>query len=220
MYKKYLDLAVNKGFTTSFFDLYGRLGFDDRARPMEQCLSSAPKQVQELLNGHRGWGSSSIRRRSHMQSKRVARFSMIAALLAVVYGFSVTVPSALAEDEDGRGGGCSNATLHGPYGLTIDATTAPGAALLFRGVVLQNYDGAGHLTIRDHIVFDGTPETDTWTPGTGSYLVHPDCTGVATFSLPSEGPPLKVHFVVVERGRKLREVIDVNAITVTGEKVD
>jgi hypothetical protein len=39
-------------------------------------------------------------------------------------------------------------------------------------------------------------------------------------SLPSEGPPLKVHFVVVEGGRKLREVIDENAITVTGEKVD
>ena len=106
------------------------------------------------------------------------------------------------------------------FGLTIDATTAPGPGLLFRGVGLQSYDGDGHLTIRDHIVFDGTPETDSWTPGTGVYLVHPDCTGIATFSLPSEGPPLKVHFVVVEGGRKLREVIDENAIKVTGEKVD
>jgi len=155
-----------------------------------------------------------------MQSKSVSKLSVIAALLAMVYGFSTIAPSARADDEEGRGRGCSNATLHGAYGLTIDATTAPGVGLPFRGVVLQTYDGAGHLTIRDHIVFDGTPETDSWTPGTGVYLVHPDCTGVATFSLPSEGPPLKVHFVVVEGGRKLREVIDENAITVTGEKVD
>ncbi len=155
-----------------------------------------------------------------MQSKPAFKLSTVAALVAVVYGFSIAVPSARAEDEQWSGKACSNATLRGAYGLTIDATTAPGAPLLFRGVVLQTYDGAGKLTIRDHIVFDGTPETDTWTPGTGVYLVHPDCTGVATFSLPSEGPPLKVHFVVVEGGRKLREVIDANAITVTGEKVD
>jgi hypothetical protein len=155
-----------------------------------------------------------------MQSKSVSKLSVIAALLTMVYGFSIKVPSARADDEEGRGRGCSNATLHGAYGLTIDATTTPGPGLPFRGVVLQTYDGAGHLTIRDHIVFDGTPETDSWTPGTGVYLIHPDCTGVATFNLPSEGPPLKVHFVVVEGGCKLREVIDENAITVTGEKVD
>jgi hypothetical protein len=154
-----------------------------------------------------------------MQSKSVSKLSVM-ALLAMVYGFSITAPRAHAENPERRGKQCSNATLHGAYGLTIDATTAPGSGLLFRGVVLQDYDGAGHLTIRDHIVFDGTPETDSWTPGTGVYQVHPDCTGVATFNIPSEGPPLKVHFVVVEGGKKLREVIDENAITVTGEKVD
>ncbi len=155
-----------------------------------------------------------------MQSKPAFKLSTVAALVAVVYVFSIAAASARAEDEQWSGKACSNATLRDAYGLTIDATTAPGSPLLFRGVVLQTYDGEGKLTIRDHIVFDGTPETDTWTPGTGVYLVHPDCTGVATFSLPSEGPPLKVHFVVVEGGRKLREVIDVNAITVTGERVD
>jgi hypothetical protein len=156
-----------------------------------------------------------------MQSKPVSRLLMMTAPVVAVCGFLIT--ASFAQTEEGaaaQGRKCSNATLHGAYGLTIDATTAPGPGLLFRGVVLQNYDGDGHLTIRDHIVFDGTPETDSWTPGTGVYLVHPDCTGVATFSLPSEGPPLRVHFVVVEGGRKLREVIDENAITVTGEKVD
>jgi|SRR5580700_1397533 hypothetical protein len=84
-----------------------------------------------------------------MQSKSVSKLSVIAALLAMVYGFSTIAPSARADDEEGRGRGCSNATLHGAYGLTIDATTAPGLGLPFRGVVLQTYDGAGHLTIRD-----------------------------------------------------------------------
>jgi hypothetical protein len=155
-----------------------------------------------------------------MQSKPVSKLLMGTARVVAICGFMVTASFAQAENGAAQARKCSNATLHGAYGLTIDATTAPGPGLLFRGVVLQNYDGDGHLTIRDHIVFDGTPETDSWTPGTGVYLVHPDCTGVATFSLPSEGPPLKVHFVVVEGGRKLREVIDENAITVTGEKVD
>jgi hypothetical protein len=156
----------------------------------------------------------------YMQSKSVSKMLMMTAPVVAVCGFLMTASLAQAEDRPGQGRKCSNATLNGAYGLTIDATTAPGPGLLFRGVVLQSYDGDGHLTIRDHIVFDGTPETDSWTPGTGVYLVHPDCTGIATFSLPSEGPPLKVHFVVVEGGRKLREVIDENAITVTGEKVD
>jgi hypothetical protein len=155
-----------------------------------------------------------------MQIRPVSRLLMVTAPVAAVCGLLITASFAQAEDGAAQGRRCSNATLHGAYGLTIDATTAPGVDLPFRGVVLQNYDGDGHLTIRDHIVFDGTPETDSWTPGTGVYLVHPDCTGVATFSLPSEGPPLKVHFVVVEGGRKLREVIDVNAITVTGEIVE
>ncbi len=155
-----------------------------------------------------------------MQNKPVSMLMMMTAPVVAVCGVLLTASFALAEDGAAQGKRCSNATLHGAYGLTIDATTAPGVGLPFRGVVLQNYDGDGHLTIRDHIVFDGTPETETWTPGTGVYLVHPDCTGVATFSLPSEGPPLKVHFVVVEGGRKLREVIDANAITVTGEKVE
>jgi hypothetical protein len=156
----------------------------------------------------------------HMQSKQVSRLLMMAAPIVAVCGFLITASFAQAEDGANHVRKCSNATLRGAYGLTIDATTAPGPSLLFRGVVLQTYDGDGHLTIRDHIVFDGTPETDSWTPGTGVYVVHPDCTGVATFNIPSEGPPLKVHFVVVEGGRKLREVIDENAITVTGEKVD
>lgn len=155
-----------------------------------------------------------------MQSTPVSRLLKMTAPIVAVCLFLITASFVQAEDGASHVRKCSNATLHGAYGLTIDATTAPGPSLLFRGVVLQTYDGDGHLTIRDHIVFDGTPETDSWTSGTGVYLVHPDCTGVATFSLPSEGPPLMVHFVVVEGGRKLREVIDENAITVTGEKVD
>ncbi len=155
-----------------------------------------------------------------MQIKSVLKVSMMAAPIAAACGLIMTASVARADDQGSRGGGCSNATLHGAYGLTIDALTAPGPGLPFRGVVLQRYDGNGHLTIRDHIVFNGTPETNGWTPGTGTYAVNPDCTGQATYNLPSEGPPLKVHFVVVEGGRKIRAVVDVNAITVTGEKVE
>jgi len=143
-----------------------------------------------------------------MQSKSVSKMLMMTAPVVAVCGFLMTASLAQAEDRPGQGRKCSNATLNGAYGLTIDATTAPGPGLLFRGVVLQSYDGDGHLTIRDHIVFDGTPETDSWTPGTGVYLVHPDCTGIAEVNSPNSPVPLNLAFVVVRQGKEIHSGLD------------
>jgi hypothetical protein len=71
------------------------------------------------------------------------------------------------------------------------------------------------------VVVDGAPPPETWTPGSGTYIVNPDCTGTATITIPSSGaPPLVVFFVVTKHGRAVREVSEGNAIIATGEKVE
>ena len=59
---------------------------------------------------------------------------------------------------------CSNHTLFGDYGFALEGTFL-GPGLPFRGVVMQHYDGKGNLTQVDHIVVNGVPPAEEWTPG-------------------------------------------------------
>jgi hypothetical protein len=117
---------------------------------------------------------------------------------------------------------CSNQTLDGNYGFTVEGLLGiPGSGIQIRGVILQEYDGNGHLTQVEHVVIDGAPPSEAWTPGNGTYTVNADCTGTATITIPSSGgPPLVAFFVVTKHGRAVREVSDGNAIIATGEKVE
>ena len=51
--------------------------------------------------------------------------------------------------------GCSNRTLSGDYGFTIEGTILD-ANLPIRGLALQHYDGRGHITQVDHVVTAAT----------------------------------------------------------------
>lgn len=124
---------------------------------------------------------------------------------------------------------CSNRTLFGDYGFTLEGlllevpgvTLPPGATIQLRGVVLQHYDGRGNLRQVDHVVVNGIPPTEDWTPGSGIYSVNPDCTGTAVINVPDNPlAPINVHFVVVKQGREIHQVVDINAVTAIGHKVD
>jgi hypothetical protein len=145
---------------------------------------------------------------------------MIACAFAAISS-SVWAANDNRGDKD-REKGCSNRTLDGNYGFTVEGLLGiPGSGIQIRGVILQEYDGNGHLTQVEHVVVDGAPPSETWTPGSGTYTVNPDCTGTATITIPSSGaPPLVVFFVVTKRGRVVREVSEGNAIIATGEKVE
>jgi hypothetical protein len=142
---------------------------------------------------------------------------MIACALAAVNSTSWAAQS----NEKDEGKSCSNQTLHGDYGLTIEGLlNIPGPGTQIRGVVMQSYDGNGHITQVDHVLVDGTPPPLAWTPGTGTYTVNPDCTGKATISIPSSPfPPFVVYFVVVDHGREIRQVVEGNAVIATGRRV-
>jgi hypothetical protein len=159
-----------------------------------------------------------------MQAKSVSKFRRMA--MRVMIGCAVAaVSSSLWAANDNAGDKekhCSNRTLNGSYGFTVEGLLGiPGGGTQIRGVILQEYDGNGHLTQVEHVVVDGAPPSEEWTPGSGTYTVKPDCTGSATITVPSSGaPPLLVFFVVTKHGRMVREVSNGNAITATGEKVE
>jgi hypothetical protein len=115
--------------------------------------------------------------------------------------------------------GCSNRTLSGDYGFTIEGTILD-ANLPIRGLALQHYDGRGHITQVDHVVFGGYPPSQDWTPGTGTYTVNPDCTGSGVINSPSNPTPVAIHFVIVDHGRQIKQVVDANAVVANGVKVD
>jgi hypothetical protein len=130
--------------------------------------------------------------------------------------------SALAQSGNGESGNgrCSNRTLNGSYGFLLDGTIL-GPNLPFRGVVMQRYDGNGNITQVDHVVIAGGPPPQEWTPGTGSYTVNPDCTGSAVLSIPGNPlSPVNLHFVVVNNGKQINQVVDANAVTAVGIKVN
>jgi len=114
---------------------------------------------------------------------------------------------------------CSNKSLLGNYGFVIEGTILDANAPI-RGLALQHYDGRGHITQVDHVVFGGYPPTQDWTPGTGTYTVNPDCTGSGVINTPSNPAPVVLHFVVVDHGKTIKQVVDANAVVAIGDKVD
>ncbi|MFL6427407.1 MAG: hypothetical protein ACJ71S_04120 [Acidobacteriaceae bacterium] len=151
---------------------------------------------------------------------------MRTAIHVLILSALVAITSSAWAANDNRGDrdkekGCSNRTLDGNYGFTVEGLLGiPGSGIQIRGVIRQDYDGNGHLTQVEHVIVDGAPPSEAWTPGSGTYIVNADCTGTATITIPSSGtPPLVVYFVVTKHGKVVREVSEGNAITATGEKL-
>ena len=161
-----------------------------------------------------------------MQWKAVLKMSMVAVPILVVSGLMVAASPARVElgrgavhdDEDGKG--CSNRTLRGDYGFALQGEIL-GPGIQLRGVVMQHYDGRGNITQVDHIVENRMAPATEWRPGTGTYTVNANCTGSAVLIVPGDpGSPISLHFVVVNQGKEIHQVVDANAVTAVGTKVD
>lgn len=146
---------------------------------------------------------------------------MLVMIVCALASVNTCVWAANDDDRD-RDRSCSDRTLQGNYGFTVEGLLAiPGPGIQVRGVVLQRYDGRGHITQVDHVVIDGMPPNEAWRPGTGTYSVNADCTGTATINIPSSpAPPLVVYFVVDNEGKEIRQVVEGNAVVATGRRVD
>jgi hypothetical protein len=159
---------------------------------------------------------------------RATKMLVVATGLFMVCGAIAFGPLVGAQTDDELGESamgaakCSNRTLRGSYGFSIDGTILAGTpnAFLLRGVALTRFDGEGTLSQVDFTTRNGVPFSADWRPAVGTYDINPDCTGTAQI-IPSDGSPaLNLRLVVVDRGREVRTTVVGNASGSVGIRVD
>lgn len=159
-----------------------------------------------------------------MQQKSWSRKLVAAAPLLAVSALLLAAAPARAEDE----ARCTNKTLQGDYGFHIEGVilTLPGVALPpggvpLRGVAMSHFDGKGNMTQVDHVVAGGAPPPVPWTSGAATYTVNANCTGTWVLVVPgSPFSPVSVSFVVTRNGKEVRTVVEANAVTSIGVRID
>lgn len=117
---------------------------------------------------------------------------------------------------DGDRRGCSNATLKGAYGFILTGTGAsgppPAPLQQLIGVGMVHFDGDGNFTQTDNIHGSITGFTAPDRPGSGTYSIKEDCTGVSTLLIEGQAP-VERRIVVVDKGREVRTVVTSPAST-------
>ena len=104
---------------------------------------------------------------------RNSNFVKNAMAFAVVLAFGA-VTTAQASDH-----ACSNATLDGAYSALLGGTIA---GMPFVTLDLVKADGEGNLMGTGTSNLNGTVSSTTIV---ATYIINPDCSGVATFTMPS-----------------------------------
>jgi len=135
------------------------------------------------------------------------------------------VSSPAWADDDAK---CTNRSLNGDYGFSVEGVvlalpgvTVPPGEFALRGVAMTNFDGKGKMTQVDFITVNGMPPPIDWAPATGTYKVNADCTGTWQLTIPGNPlSPVNVHFVIVKRGQEIRTVVNANAVTSIGIRVE
>jgi hypothetical protein len=130
--------------------------------------------------------------------KRIfAKTTLVIATLSVLG----MVPGAQAAEDKP----CSNATLSGSFGYTVTGTTfdtGPVFSGPFGAVGRQTFDGKGNTSGSQTTSLNGHILALTYT---GTYTVHPDCTGSLTIHL-SIGVINNVYFVINSDGAEFRAI--------------
>ena len=109
-------------------------------------------------------------------------------------------------------GGCSVATLNGAYGDVLRGEVLNVGPIVAVGVT--NFDGKGNLVADQTININGNVFQE---PGTGTYTVNSNCTGIA--DLVGAGPH---SFVIVDGGKQM-DLMDNNSaevLTIHFTKID
>jgi hypothetical protein len=158
-------------------------------------------------------------------TRQSTTFVMASGLLTVVAALALGTLVA-AQPEGGRGAAasarCSNRTLHGQFGFSIEGTILAGTpnAFAVRGVAMTQFDGDGNLTQMDFTTRNGAPLTPDWRPAVGTYDINPDCTGTALIVQSDGTPNVNLRLVVVNRGREVRTTVVGNSTSSVGIRVD
>jgi hypothetical protein len=133
---------------------------------------------------------------------------------------ALSTPRPVTADNDGRGHGCSESTLRGDYGVSVDGQILAGPRPgVVRAVAMTHFDGEGGLGQVDFVTINGVPTGTDWRPGTGSYEINADCTGTARINFTDGSPTLRLRLVVADRGDLFRTIVEGNAVGSIGTRV-
>jgi hypothetical protein len=150
-----------------------------------------------------------------MQRKSVSRMWMAAVLVCglLALGASAMAQSATADSHEGH---CSNRTLFGEYGCSVQGVllNVPGlpSEATFVGVTTSTFDGKGNVTGTEHVVVNGMSFNPGFDTNSGTYSVNPDCTGTSIVNTPNSPVPLNLYFVIVDDGKEFRAVLNSDAL--------
>ena len=155
-----------------------------------------------------------------MKRNSIAKIVMAMLQTLIVCSLLASGVSAMAEPDDKR---CTNRTLFGDYGSVSEGVllNVPGLPpeAQFRAVTMTHFNGKGNFSWVEHTVVNGTLLEPGWTAASGTYAVHPDCTGSAVVNTPNSPVPLSLAFVVVKHGTEVHTVLDTDAVTSVFTKV-
>ena len=146
---------------------------------------------------------------------RNLKFAAPVLVLLGLLAFSTSVTAQL-NSESAPVAHCSNRTLYGDYGCSIqgfllDVPGLPPQAT-FVGVTTAHFDGNGNITSKEHVVVNGQSFNPGFDANYGTYQVNPDCTGRATGITPNSPVPLDLYFVIDDNGKEFRQVLNSSAL--------
>jgi hypothetical protein len=150
-----------------------------------------------------------------MKMSRNLKFAGQNLVLVVLLAFS-TSTVAQQKSEFSTGTHCSNRTLSGDYGCSVqgfllDVPGLPPQAT-FVAVTTSHFDGNGNVTGLEHAVVNGVPFSPGFDANDGTYSVNPDCTGRAVVNTPNSPVPLDLYFVIDDNGKEFRQVLNSSAL--------
>lgn len=145
----------------------------------------------------------------HTNDYRSARATLAAAIISLALP-GLTLPVWAANELDDKT--CSNATLKGDYGLhaTGIRPAVPPAGIgqpeHHATLAIRSYDGKGTFTGTGIVSNGQISGVSQNTSTSGTYEVNADCSGIVTISIPGLPVQIRSAFVIVDRGREIKEV--------------
>jgi hypothetical protein len=138
--------------------------------------------------------------------QRTARIAIATGVLVLSGGFGLGGGVRAQE----QGYQCSDATIRGTYGIQMQGTQPVpppqgGGTQTVVGVVVRTYHGDGTFSQVDNVKGSVTgivPDR----PGSGTYQVNPDCSGVTLFQ-PGPGITIEERMVIVDHGNEVRSIV-------------
>lgn len=155
-----------------------------------------------------------------LKGKQFVRAIPVLMALGLASTLALSTPRDVTANGGAHRHGCTNETLRGDYGFTVDGQILAGPFPgILRAIGVTHYDGDGELTLVDFATINGNPTGTDWRSGTGVYDINPDCTGTSRLDFTDGSPSLHLRLVVVDGGREVRSIVEGNATGSVAVKV-